>query len=78
MGSTGLLPAAAGTRVFCDSDPIADQHRARRAEHHRHILACHATGKRQGLQDEGGGEAGRVQIHRALLQHAKDALVDRL
>ena len=36
------------------------------------------TGERQGLQDEEGGEAGRVQIHRALLQQAKDALVDRL
>ena len=36
------------------------------------------AGERQGLQDEGGGEAGRVQIHRALLQHAKDALIDRL
>lgn len=36
------------------------------------------TGERRGLQDEEGGEAGRVQIHRALLQQAKDALVDRL
>lgn len=26
----------------------------------------------------GGGEAGRVQIHRALLQQAEDALIDRL
>lgn len=36
------------------------------------------AGERQGLQDEGGGEAGRVQIHRALLQQAEDALIDRL
>ena len=36
------------------------------------------AGERQGLQDEGGGEAGRVQIHRALLQHAEGALIDRL
>ena len=36
------------------------------------------AGERQGLQDEGGGEAGRAQIHRALLQQAEDALVDRL
>ena len=32
----------------------------------------------KGLQDEGGGEAGRVQMHRALLQQAEDALIDRL
>ena len=36
------------------------------------------AGERQGLQDEGGGEAERVQIHRALLQHAEGALIDRL
>ena len=36
------------------------------------------AGERQGLQDEGGGEAGRVQIHRVLLQQAEDALIDRL
>ena len=36
------------------------------------------AGERQGLQDEGGGEAGRVQIHRALLQQAENALIDRL
>ena len=36
------------------------------------------AGERQGLQDEGGGEPGRVQIHRALLQQAEDALIDRL
>ena len=36
------------------------------------------VGERQGLQDEGGGEAGRAQIHRALLQQAEDALIDRL
>ena len=36
------------------------------------------AGERQGLQDEGGGEAGRAQIHRALLQQAEDALDDRL
>ena len=36
------------------------------------------AGERQGLQDEGGGEAGRVQIHRALLQQAEDAPIDRL
>lgn len=35
------------------------------------------AGERQGLQDEGGGEAGRARIHRALLQQAKDALIDR-
>ena len=35
------------------------------------------AGKRQGPQDEGGGEAGRVQMHRALLQQAKDALIGR-
>ena len=35
------------------------------------------AGERQGLQDEGGGETGRVQIHRALLQQAEDALIDR-
>lgn len=32
------------------------------------------AGEWQGPQDEGGGEAGRVQIHRALLQQAEDAL----
>ena len=36
------------------------------------------AGERQGLQDEGGGEAGRAQIHRAPLQQAEDALIDRL
>ncbi len=36
------------------------------------------AGERQGLQDEGGGEAGRAQIHRPLLQRAEDALIDRL
>ena len=36
------------------------------------------AGERQGLQDEGGGEAGRVQIHRALLQQAENALIDQL
>lgn len=36
------------------------------------------AGERQGLQDEGGGEAGRAQMHRALLQQAEDTLVDRL
>lgn len=36
------------------------------------------AGERQGLQDERGGEAGRVQIHRALLQQAEDAFIDRL
>ena len=37
------------------------------------------AGERQGLQGEGGGgEAGRAQIHRALLQQAEDALIDRL
>ena len=36
------------------------------------------VGERQGLQDEGGGEAGRAQIHRTLLQQAEDALIDRL
>ena len=36
------------------------------------------AGERQGLQDEGGGEAGRAQIHRALLQQAEDVLVDLL
>ena len=36
------------------------------------------AGERQGLQDEGGGKAGRAQIHRALLQQAEDALIDRL
>lgn len=34
--------------------------------------------ERQGLQDEGGGEAGPVYIHRALLQQAEDAFIDRL
>ena len=37
-----------------------------------------AVMRKLGLQDEGGGEAGRVQIHRALLQQAEDALIDRL
>ena len=36
------------------------------------------AGKRQGLQDEGGGEAERVQMHQALLQQTEDALIDRL
>ena len=36
------------------------------------------AGERQGLQDEEGGEVGRAQIHRAPLQQAEDALIDRL
>ena len=36
------------------------------------------VGERQGLQDEGECEAGRAQIHRALLQQAEDALINRL
>ena len=35
-----------------------------------------ASGK--GCKTRGGGEAGRVRIHRALLQQAEDALIDRL
>lgn len=35
------------------------------------------AGEQQGLQDE-GGEAGRVQMHRALPQQAEDAFIDRL
>ena len=34
--------------------------------------------ERQGPQNEGGGEAGRAQVHRAQLQHAENALIDRL
>lgn len=36
------------------------------------------AGETQGPQNEGEGEAGRVQMHQALLQHAEDALIDRL
>ena len=36
------------------------------------------AGERQGPQDEGGGEGRRARIHRALLQQAEDALIDRL
>ena len=36
------------------------------------------AGEQQRPQDEGGGEAGCVQIHRALLQQAEDALINRL
>lgn len=36
------------------------------------------AGERQWLQDKGGGEAGRARIHRAPLQQAEDALIDRL
>ena len=36
------------------------------------------AGERQRPQDEVGDEAGRAQIHRALLQQAEDALIDRL
>ena len=32
----------------------------------------------KGCKTRGGGEAGRAQIHRALLQQAEDALIDRL
>lgn len=35
------------------------------------------AGERQEPQDEGGGEAERAQTHRALLQHAEDALTNR-
>ena len=36
------------------------------------------AGGRQGPQDEGGGEAGRVQVRQALPQQAEGALLDRL
>ena len=48
--------------------------RSRNPSSRRSSASCEV----QEPQDEGGGEAGRVQIHRALLQHAKDALIDRL
>ena len=41
-------------------------------------IAAARAGERQGLQDEGGGEVGRAQVYRALLQHTEDALIDRL
>ena len=30
------------------------------------------AGEREALRDKGGGQAGHIQIHRALLQHEKD------